>query len=293
MGLGMGWGGALWRLSNLALFALGCHGLLKRTTPKSTARQHTAMAFIGAGIAWTAGKHGQATLAMSGLVMLSLCAAQPGRKGEPQRGQLWKAALALALAVTACGKPATPAAPAATEMTADQKAEISKALNDWFDVKYEETLQRSPVMLTFLGRKDKNDQIDCFTRACGDENLALQKAAVEEMKAKFNYDDLSDADKLSWDLFEYQYEQAAEAAKYRYNGFVYDQMNGPQGFIPQFLISFHNVEDASDMRAYVSRIREAARASSKKLWTSRGWRLKSGLRTFTATRLSIRMCRPS
>lgn len=169
-------------------------------------------------------------------------------------------ALALALAVTACGKPATPAAPAATEMTADQKAEISKALNDWFDVKYEETLQRSPVMLTFLGRKDKNDQIDCFTRACGDENLALQKAAVEEMKARFNYDDLSDADKLSWDLFEYQYEQAAEAAKFRYNGFVYDQMNGPQGFVPQFLISFHRVDDAADMRAYVSRIREAARA---------------------------------
>ncbi|WP_375208547.1 DUF885 family protein [Hyphomonas jannaschiana] len=171
-------------------------------------------------------------------------------------------ALALAFALAACGQPADkPAAPeAATELTADQKAEISKQLNEWFDAKYEEALQESPIMMTFLGRKDLNDKIDCFTLACADEQLARQKAAVEEMKATFNYDDLSDADKLSWDLFEYQYNQAAEAAKFRYNGFVYDQMNGPQGFIPQFLISFHNVENADDMRAYVSRIREAARA---------------------------------
>ena len=168
-------------------------------------------------------------------------------------------ALALALALAACGQPADKPA-AATELTADQKAEISKELNEWFDAKYEESLQESPIMMTFLGRKDLNDKIDCFTLACADEQLARQKAAVEEMKATFNYDDLSDADKLSWDLFEYQYNQAAEAAKFRYNGFVYDQMNGPQGFIPQFLISFHNVENADDMRAYVSRIREAARA---------------------------------
>jgi uncharacterized protein (DUF885 family) len=170
-------------------------------------------------------------------------------------------ALALALALAACGNPAETTAPsAATELTADQKAEVSKELNEWFDVKFEEALQESPITMTFLGRKDLNDQIDCFTFACADEQLARQKAAVEEMKTKFSYDDLSDADKLSWDLFEYQYNQAAEAAKFRYNGFVYDQMNGPQGFIPQFLISFHNVENADDMRAYVSRIRESARA---------------------------------
>jgi len=170
-------------------------------------------------------------------------------------------ALALALALAACGKSAeTPTPPAAHELTADQKAGISKELNAWFDAKYEETLQESPISMTFLGRKDLNDQIDCFSLACSDAQLARRKAAIDEMKAKFNYDDLSDDDKLSWDIFEYQYNQAAESAKFRYNGFVYDQMNGPQSFIPQFLISFHQVDDADDMRAYVSRIRESARA---------------------------------
>jgi hypothetical protein len=103
-------------------------------------------------------------------------------------------ALALALALAACGNPAETTAPsAATELTADQKAEVSKELNEWFDVKFEEALQESPITMTFLGRKDLNDQIDCFTFACADEQLARQKAAVEEMKTKFSYDDLSDA----------------------------------------------------------------------------------------------------
>ena len=171
-------------------------------------------------------------------------------------------ALALAFAVAACGQPAdaptTP--PAAIELTVEQKAEISKELNEWFDAKYEEYLQTSPIQLTFLGRKDKNDQIDCLTLACQDEQLAFQVAALEEMKSKFNYADLSDADKLSWDIFEYQTHQAEAAAKFRYNGFVYDQMSGLHSFVPQFLISFHTVDTADDMRAYVSRIRAAARA---------------------------------
>ncbi|MEZ5953588.1 MAG: DUF885 domain-containing protein [Hyphomonas sp.] len=167
-------------------------------------------------------------------------------------------ALALAFALTACGKPAAPAA--THQVTAEEQAEISKQLNQFFDEKYEEMLQMSPLQLTFLGRKDKNDQIDCFTLECQDEQLQMTLAAVDEMKSKFNYDDLSDADKLSWDILIYMTERAQESAKYRYNGFVYDQMNGPQGFIPQFLIQFHTVDTPEDMAAYVNRIRESARA---------------------------------
>ncbi|MCB9970662.1 MAG: DUF885 domain-containing protein [Hyphomonas sp.] len=167
-------------------------------------------------------------------------------------------ALALAMALAACGKPAAPTP--THQVTAEQQAEISKQLNQWFDDKYEEYLQFSPIQLTFLGRKDQNDKIDCFTLECQDKLLAFQKAALAEMKSKFNYDDLSDEDKLSWDIFEYQEQQAERAAKFRYNGFVYDQMNGPQGFVPQFLISFHQVDTPDDMNAYISRIRESARA---------------------------------
>ena len=92
---------------------------------------------------------------------------------------------------------------------AEKAAAVSAQLNAWFDAKYEEQLQQSPIQMTFLGRKDKNDQVDCFTFACADEQLALQKAAVDELKAKFDYETLSPADKDSYDLWVYQYERAA------------------------------------------------------------------------------------
>lgn len=181
-------------------------------------------------------------------------------------------ALALTLALGACSHLQPP--PAATEtvvetetvtapaeLTAEQKAEISKELNAWFDASYEEYLQKfSPMQLTFLGRKDHNDEIDCFSLACQDEQVEFQKAKLAEMESKFNYDDLSDEDKLSWDILEYQTHQAEEGQKFKYNGFVYDQMNGVHSFMPQFLISFHEVDTPEDMKAYVSRIKAAARA---------------------------------
>ena len=33
-------------------------------------------------------------------------------------------------------------------------------LNDWFDARYEEELQFSPISLTYMGRKDRNDELD-------------------------------------------------------------------------------------------------------------------------------------
>jgi len=141
---------------------------------------------------------------------------------------------------------------------AEKAAAVSAQLNAWFDAKYEEQLQLSPIQMTFLGRKDKNDQVDCFTFACADEQLALQKAAVDELKAKFDYETLSPADKDSYDLWVYQYERAAATVAYRNNGLVFDQMSGLQSFAPTFLMQFHAVEDEADARALVKRYTAAA-----------------------------------
>ncbi|WP_430402650.1 DUF885 domain-containing protein [Hyphomonas sp.] len=173
-------------------------------------------------------------------------------------------ALALAFVLSACASQSVPAenleTVASVEAPAESAEELSARLNAWFDVKYEEQLQFSPIGLSFLGRKDLNDQIDCLTFACQDEQLAWQKAATEEMEASFDYDALSPADKMSYDLWKYQYDQAAEGAAYRYNGFVFDQMNGLQNFLPTFLIGFHAVDTPEDMTAYIKRISESARA---------------------------------
>ena len=176
-------------------------------------------------------------------------------------------AIALAFVLSACASQSVPAenltpveTVAVVEAPTETAEELSARLNTWFDAKYEEQLQFSPIGLSFQGRKDRNDEIDCLTFACQDEQLAWQKAATEEMEASFDYDALSPEDKMSYDLWKYQYDQAAEGAAYRYNGFVFDQMNGIQNFLPTFLISFHSVDTPDDMAAYIKRIGAGAQA---------------------------------
>ncbi|HAO35187.1 MAG TPA: DUF885 domain-containing protein, partial [Hyphomonas sp.] len=130
-------------------------------------------------------------------------------------------------------------------------------------------MQFSPIGLTFLGRKDKNDQIDCFTLECHEEQLAWRVAATEEMENEFDYDALSPADRISYDIWKYQTEQEVAGEEYLYNGYIFDQMNGPQGFMPTFLINFHNVETVEDFDALVNRISETGRAMNEAILIAR------------------------
>lgn len=173
-------------------------------------------------------------------------------------------ALAAILALTACSTLQTTPAPAAvadepavetTETPELTQDELSAKLNAWFDAQYEEELQFSPVQLTFLGRTDRNDEIDSFTFESMMEQIEWKRASVAEMEATFDYDALSSNDQISYDLWKYQLEQDEAGIPYFYNGFTFDQMNGAQGFVPTFLINFHRVGDKADMEAYTSRIK--------------------------------------
>lgn len=168
-------------------------------------------------------------------------------------------ALALVFVLGACA-PDAPTTPPPAALSAEEQAALSERLNTWFNEKYEEQLQFSPIQLTFLGRKDKNDQIDCVTIACQDEQLAWAKATAEELKAGFDARQLSPADRDSYDLWLYQVAQQEKAAGFRDNGLVFDQMTGIHTFVPTFLMQFHTVDEEADARAYVSRISESARA---------------------------------
>ncbi len=173
-------------------------------------------------------------------------------------------ALAAILAASACStlqtapKPAEAVAEPVVETAETPKLsqeELSAKLNAWFDAQYEEELQFSPVQLTFLGRKERNDEIDSFTLESMMEQIEWKRASVAEMEATFDYDALSSNDQISYDLWKYQLEQNEAGIPYFYNGFTFDQMNGAQGFVPTFLINFHRVEDKADMAAYTSRIK--------------------------------------
>jgi len=153
----------------------------------------------------------------------------------------------------------------------------SERLNLWFADKYEEQLQMSPIMLTFLGRKDQYDKIDDMSEAEEKRQLAWQSAAAQELKASFDYQKLDDESKTSYDLWLYQYQEAVDNDKFTEYGYVFTQMQGIQSFAAQFLMSFHKVDDESDMVAYNSRIAGVAKSINVLLERAKK-RAKNGVR---------------
>jgi uncharacterized protein (DUF885 family) len=178
---------------------------------------------------------------------------------------------ALALALGACDRAPTPADGAAAPVAASQAdiAAETERLGAWFEKKYEEQLQFSPLQLTFQGRKDLYDQLDDLSEQAQRDQVAWQKASVDEMEASFDYAKLSDEGKFSYDLWKLQYENARDGLPFMVDGYAFDQMNGAQSFFPTVMISFHKVEEESDYTAYVARLAASARAFDQLLERAR------------------------
>lgn len=165
----------------------------------------------------------------------------------------WISAGLLLVATAAC----TPAAPPTP--TAEEIAKTSGELTVWFDAEYDELLQMSPMQLTMLGRKDLYDKIDQFTDAASDAKLAWEKASVAEMKEKFDPAKLDPESRTSFDMWALQAEMDEKLAAFRRQGYVFVK-DGPHASLANFLITFHEVEEKSDMEAYIARLSEVARA---------------------------------
>lgn len=176
-------------------------------------------------------------------------------------------ALSLASVLAGCQPAATPeaAAPAAASEAAKVPAAAaaeseSAKLNQWFESKYEEQLQMSPLQLTAQGRKDKNDLIDDMSAEAEAKQLAWFAASVEQLKSQFDYNKLDAETKTSYDLWIYQYERAVEASQFRDHNYWFNQMRGAHSMLPQMLINFHKVDEVADLEAYIKRIGGIAKA---------------------------------
>ena len=167
--------------------------------------------------------------------------------------------------LVACGpsdpKPSSDAkAPATSSVSqADIKA-TTAALNEWFETKYEERLAFSPITQTMLGLKTNYGKIDDYSNAAAQKQFVWLKDSVAEMKDKFPYNELTPAAKTSYDILAYQLKQERAARPFRSNAYIFEQMGSVQSSFAQLLISQHKVETEQDMRDYISRIQESARA---------------------------------
>jgi len=140
------------------------------------------------------------------------------------------------------------------------KADQSKELNEWFDAKYEEKLQTSPLQLTMLGRKDRYDQIDDMSIKAEENQFQWYEATVKELKETFDYESLSPEDQISYDLWMYEFQQMKEGLEFKNMDYVFHQMMGMHTQFPSFMINFHKVDSVSDMNAYITRIKASKNA---------------------------------
>lgn len=84
-------GEALWRLLNIGVFAFGLHGFARLAGERTRTMLFPLMTLVAIPLAWDCARNGQATLAMTGMMLLALV--------DVARNQWWRATLWLMLSV--------------------------------------------------------------------------------------------------------------------------------------------------------------------------------------------------
>lgn len=169
----------------------------------------------------------------------------------------------LALLVAGCsedgGAPSTQAVESAA--APDPAAEIareSRRFIEWLDAEYAEELDFSPLTKTRQGDKSAHGELDDVSEASLDAQLAWRRDSVAEMRANFDRERLDKQGRLSWDLWEYALEDAERNEPFRRHRYIFGR-NGPQSSLANNLINYQVVDDAGDMRDYISRLNQSQR----------------------------------
>lgn len=139
------------------------------------------------------------------------------------------------------------------------KAEIvetqSQALNDWFEARFQDELARSPMNQTYLGKSTNQDKLDDVSQLAIDENAALQKSWLVEMRKDFDIDRLDPQTALSYRLYEFAIEDSLATHKFGQNEYIFQHMNGPHTQLPAFIINYQSVKTVEDAQNYISRLK--------------------------------------
>jgi uncharacterized protein (DUF885 family) len=171
------------------------------------------------------------------------------------------------LCLSACTKedsgPQTSPAESSESPSIEATQSESVRLNAWFEERYEEELQFSPIQLTMLGRKERYDEFDDISEEAEDSQFEWRRESVETMEREFDYASLTPSAQISFDIWKYQFENEAANREFRGNGYLFTQFFGPQAWIPMILSNFHRVDEPADMDAYIKRLGGAARAMNQ------------------------------
>lgn len=128
----------------------------------------------------------------------------------------------------------------------------------WLDAEFATEMDFSPLAKSRQGDKSAHGELDDVSEAAQDRQLEWRRDSVSRMHAGFNRDQLDVEGQLSWDLWEYQLENAENNAPFRRHRFIFGR-GGPQASLPNNLINYQSVDTLEDMQSYISRLNQSSR----------------------------------
>ena len=162
--------------------------------------------------------------------------------------------------------------------TKEKSSEVSKQysvpneklqLNEWLNNKFYERVRRYPQYLAGLGIKERMTEWNDPGYEFALKELEIISNEMNEIKVKYNFDSLTDEEKLSYRLFLDNSQNSLDQMEWWYHDYALTQMYGAHSGVPTFLINQHPIDNITDANAYIKRIELSGRYLEKVLENTR------------------------
>ena len=168
-----------------------------------------------------------------------------------------KSALRLSVAMLFAGL-ALPTSVAAQAPAPAPAAAVSEdtRLTEFLDYQYAEWIKMNPQLATRLGIKDGGDRWNDNSDAAELEQLKWRQQSIAKMKAGFDRSKLSPEGQVNYDIWALEGDRAATGYANRiYRPPFYSFLYSAHSQLPDFLVNTHSVNDVTDLKNYIARLR--------------------------------------
>lgn len=159
----------------------------------------------------------------------------------------------LALAITACNPPTQTQKDTTAETQQAPTQSESERLSTFFEEKFKEDLENSPLYQSYLGLKWNYGEWDDISDAETEAQVQRMKERVATLKS-FDVTQLNEQEQLSHLIYLLDMERQLANDEFRHHVYIMHQFRAWHTLVPSFLINIHRVSELSDAEAYISRL---------------------------------------
>ena len=134
-------------------------------------------------------------------------------------------------------------------------AREDERLTAFFDEIFERDVNASPMFQAYQGLKTEDyGRWDDFSDEYAQAQNQQTAADLERLHTEFDYDQLSESAKMSYQIFEYNQQRDLRNFEWRFHNYAISPMNDIASNLPTFLQNIHKIETREDAVDYISRL---------------------------------------